>query len=308
MISVIVPIFNEEKTVTELYKRIFDVMSSQQESYEIIFVNDGSKDKTREIASRFKSLRLISLQRNYGQTAAIDTGIYSSRGDKIALLDADLQNDPAEIITLLKKMEEGFDVVIGRRVGRKDATSRMIFSFFANFFARLILGVKIHDFGCGLKVYRSKFIKDFRLRGESQVFLVAVAKERGARITEVPVTFHYRQAGTSKIRISKMIKGVFDFLSMVFFVKYFSKPLRFFGGWGLVCIILSLIFFGFSVGLRLMHILNITETPLPIVGTLFAILGVLLFMIGLLAEMMLLIYYDNPNRSPYMIGNIIENE
>jgi len=308
MISVIVPIFNEEKTVTELYRRIFDVMKSQKEQYEIIFVNDCSRDKTKEIASKFRPLKLVSLQRNYGQTAAIDMGIYTSRGDIIVLLDADLQNDPAEILTLLKKMDEGFDVVIGLRKNRKDTLSRMLFSSFANWCARLILGVSVHDLGCGLKAYKSKFIKDFRLRGESQVFLVAVAKERGAKITEVPVTYHYRQAGVSKIRISKMIKGIFDFLSVAFFVKYFSKPLRFFGGWGLVCMILSLIAFGFSVWLRFMHILNITETPLPIVGTLFAILGVLLFMIGLLAEMMLRIYYDNPDRSPYMVKDIIENE
>ncbi|MSR71073.1 MAG: glycosyltransferase [Candidatus Taylorbacteria bacterium] len=308
MISVIVPIFNEEKTVVELHSRILAAMKLQKKAFEIIFVDDGSLDDTHKVASLLHPLRLLSLQRNYGQTAAIDMGIASAKGDVIILLDADLQNDPAEIKTLLSKMDEGYDVVIGRRLHRRDAIQRMIFSKIANFCARKVLGVSIHDFGCGLKAYRSKFIKHFRLRGESQVFLVAVAKDRGAKITEVPVTFHVRKAGSSKIRIIKMLKGIFDFLSVAFFIRYFSKPLRFFGGWGCACVVIAVIAFCTSVFLRFMHILNITETPLPTVGTLFAILGVLLFMMGLLAEMMLRMYYDSSERSPYILKDTIEND
>lgn len=309
MISVVVPVFNEGETLRELHSRIFDVMNEISESYEIIFVNDGSTDNTREIGLSLSPLKLVTLQRNSGQTAAIDTGIQVASGDIIVLLDADLQNDPAEIPVLLDKIKNGFDVVIGRRRNRRDARRRMVFSRFANWISRYLLNVKgINDFGCGLKAYRSKFIKDFRLWGESQVFLVAVAKERGARITEVPVTFNERQTGTSKISIYKMMKGGFDLLGIAFFVRYFSKPLRFFGGWGVVLACISFAMFVSSVVLKVLELRDFSETPLPIIGTLFAVLGVMLFMMGLLAEMLLRIYYLNTENTPYMVKETIKNE
>lgn len=308
MLSLVVPMYNEEKTVTELHGRIVGALTRLQQPFEIIFVNDGSTDKTEDVASRLTPLRLFTFRRNYGQTSAIDLGIHMTEGDVIVLLDADLQNDPAEIQTLLTKLNEGYDVVIGRRSGRKDPVMRLLFSRFANWCARILLKVPVHDFGCGLKVYRAEFIKNFRLWGDSQVFLAAVAQERGARITEVPVTFHPRVAGFSKIRISRMLRGAFDLLSIVFFVRYFSKPLRFFGGWGVFFGFLAFIAFASSLYLRFAGIKHITETPLPTVGTLFAILGVLLFMMGLLAEVLLRIYYDNPLRSPYLVKPEKKNE
>lgn len=308
MISIVVPIYNEGKTVELLHKKIVESLRSLREAYEIIFVDDGSTDDTFLNAKKLRPLRLLSLQKNGGQTAAIDVGIQEARGEIIVLLDADLQNDPAEIPRLLKKLEEGFDVVVTTRTNRKDSMSRMIFSKFANLCARNILGVDIHDFGSGLKIYRSRFVKHFRLWGESQVFLPAVAKERGAKICEMPVGYHARVEGTSKIRIWKMLKGALDLFEVAFFVKYFSKPLRFFGGWGVFFVFLSVIDFAFSIILKLKHVKNFSDTPLPEIGALFAILGVLLFMMGLLAEMLLRIYYDNEKRSPYLIKSIVENE
>jgi len=209
---------------------------------------------------------------------------------------------------MLKKLSEGYDVIAGWRKKRHDHWGRILFSRFANSALSFISGVKIHDFGCGLKVYRSKFIKDFRLWGDSQVFLPAVAKEKGAKIYEMPISHYPRKEGSSKIKISNMVKAAFDLVSLTFFIKYFSKPLRFFGGWGVVFALLSVLAFGSAIALRLFGILNFTETPLPVVGTFFAIMGVLLFMMGLLAETLLRMYYINIRQSPYTIREIKENK
>lgn len=306
MISVVVPVYNEEGSIRDLHQKLVRVMNSQTEKFEIIFVNDGSKDKTEEIAKNLRPLKFISLQRNYGQTAAIDVGIHNSKGDIIILIDADLQNDPNDILKLLIKINEGYDVAVGRRIERRDHWSRIAFSKVANFVARNLLNLDLHDFGCGLKVYRSKFIKDFRLWGEAQVFLPAVAKSRGAKIIEVPIPHFARETGVANVKIFKMIKGVFDLLSIVFFVKYFAKPIRFFGVASLVMGLFTLLIFSLSVYLRLFSILNFTETPLPVIGSLFAILTVLLFMMGFLAEMILRLHYSVSNSSPYMVRHIEE--
>jgi len=307
-ISVVVPIYNEGPVVKELHQKIVEAMSCQPEPYEIIFVNDGSSDNTEEECSSLSPLKVVNLGKNCGQTPALYIGICEAQGDIIVFIDADLQNDPNDILPLLKKLSEGYDVVVGWRKERKDAVSRLIFSKFSNMVARRILGLSLHDFGCGLKVYRSRFIRNFCLWGDAQVFLPAVAKERGAKICECPVNHYPRRIGSSKISISRMIRGSFDLLSVGFFVKYFSKPLRFFGGWGVVSTLISLLVFGAAIVLRLSHMKNFTETPLPIIGTLFAILGVLLFMLGLFAEMLLRIYYQTGEHSPYLIRSISENE
>lgn len=308
MISVIAPVYNEEKNIRELHRRIVEAMQKQPEPYEIIFVNDSSTDGTLKEMGNLRPLKIISLQKNYGETSALDVGIHEARGEIIILMDADLQNDPNDILMMLKKLSEGYDVVAGWRQNRHDHWGRILFSRAANFGLRIVSGVKIHDFGCGLKAYRSKFIKDFRLWGDSQVFLPAVAKDKGAKICELPISHYPRKEGKSKIKISNMIKAGFDLIGLAFFIRYFSKPLRFFGGWGVVFILLSVLAFGSAIILRLFGILNFTETPLPVVGTFFAIMGVLLFMMGLLAETLLRLYYAEINRSPYTIREIKENK
>lgn len=307
MVSIIVPVFNEEKTVRELHQRIVATMAGWNDDYEIIFVNDGSTDNTYQEIKKLTPLRIVSLQRNYGETPALDVGIQTARGDIVVFLDADLQNDPADILILLQEIEAGYDVAIGWRQKRQDHWSRVIFSYFANKVSGSVLGLKIHDFGCGLKAYRSSFIKDFRLFGNSQVFLPAIAKARGARIHEVAITHYPRESGSSKMSLSHMVKTGFDLLSITFFVRYFFKPLRFFGGWGCIAVLLALLAFITAIALRLFGIENLTDTPLPTVGTLFAILGVMLFMMGLLAEMQLRVFYSTTNRSPYVIKKIENN-
>lgn len=308
MISVVVPVYNEGETVVELHRRIVQTMELQPDLYEIIFINDGSTDQTYERMKNLRPLKAISLQRNYGETPALDVGIQEAQGEIIVFLDADLQDDPKEILKLLAKLEEGYDVAVSWRQNRQDHWSRIVFSRVANIIVDFIFDVKIHDFGCGLKVYRSSFIKDFRLWGDSQVFLPAVAKEKGAKICEVPVSHQSRPVGNSKIRISKMIKGGFDIIGVKFFITYFSKPLRFFGSFGVVSLGLAAIAFIAAVTLRLSHIVNLTETPLPIIGTLFTITGIQLIMMGLIAEILLRMYYASVRRSPYVIAEIKKNE
>lgn len=307
MISIVVPVFNEEKTLKTLHERIVAAMKTLSKPYEIIFVDDGSSDGTARVAASLKPLTLVRLQRNYGQTPAIDTGIFHAKGDVIVLLDADLQNDPADIPRFLTKLDEGFDVVLGWRKGRSDHWTRVVFSKCANFVARRFLGIHIRDFGCGLKAYRARFIKDFRLWGEAQVFLPAVARERGARIAEIPVEHHAREAGVAKVSIAKMLRGGFDLVAIAFFVRYSARPMRFFGGWGFASLTLSTLTFASAIALRLADIINLSETPLPIVGSLFAILGVMLFMMGFLAEMLLRTQYTTTGSSPYFVREIQEN-
>ncbi len=303
-VSVVVPVYNEEGTIEELHRRLVAVLEAESCPFEIIFVNDGSRDGTYEIAKQLRPLRLINLQKNYGETPAFDIGIQHATGDIIVFIDADLQDDPAEIPLLLREIRNGYDVAVGWRTKRYDVLSRIIFSKIANVFVRTILGLYIHDYGCGLKAYRSRFVKDFRLWGNAQVFLPVVAKQRGARICEVPVTNYIRKSGTSKMRIKSMMSTGFDLLGMAFFIRYFSNPFRFFGGWGLASLSLALAVFATAVVLRVFGIEDFTATPLPVVGTLFCILGILLFMMGLLAEMLLRMHYTATGHSPYMIRSI----
>lgn len=307
MISVIIPVYNEEGTVQELHQRITEVFSRQSEEYEIIFINDGSIDATLTIIKTLRPVKWIALQKNYGATPALNMGIQAAQGETIVFLDADLQNDPSDIPLFLQKLREGNDVVMGWRKKRYDAWNRLIFSRLSNFLVRLVLNVKIHDFGCGIKVFRSRFIKEFYLWGDMQIFLVAVAKERGAVISEVEVSHNPRRFGVSKIKISRMIRAVFDLLAVKFMVKYFTKPMRFFGGWGLFFTMVAILVFSWSIFLKVNHLKDFSTTPLPIIGVLFTLLGILLFMMGFLAEILLRLFYDRKNSSPYFIRESGEN-
>ncbi len=226
MISIVVPVYNEERTVKELHQRITVVMEKYGRPYEIIFVNDGSHDNTEMVARELNPLKLITLAKNSGQTPALNVGIKEAKGDAIVFLDADLQNLPEEIPKLLTKIDSGCDAVVGRRENRQDPASRILFSKIANLISRILLGVTVHDFGCGLKAYKSKFIKDFELWGQVQVFLPAIARARGAKVCEVWVSHNERKAGESKIKISNMIKGGFGLLKIAFIAR-FKKPYRY---------------------------------------------------------------------------------
>lgn len=225
MISVIAPVYNEEKTIGELHRRIVEALSQQNDAYEIILVNDGSTDKTHELTAKLRPLKLISFEKNYGETLALDAGIHEAIGDVIIFMDADLQNNPEDMRFLLQKIKDGCDVVVGWRLTRNDSLSRILFSKFANGITRFILGLNIHDFGCGLKAYKSEYIKNFRLWGRIQVFLPAIAKARGAKICETVVSHSPRKIGFSKIKMSDMVMGGLGLLEILLY-RFFFKPYR----------------------------------------------------------------------------------
>lgn len=306
MISAVFPVYNEEGSVAELHARLKRTLDSFGEEYEIIAVDDGSRDRTREILSNLTPLKLVVLARNFGQNAAIDAGLKHARGDIVVTLDGDLQNPPEEIPKLVRKLKSGFDVVVGRRKNRQDSFSRRFFSKLANQAVYFFTGVKLHDFGCALKCYRSFFIQDLRLLGETFIFLPIIAHSRGAKIAEVEVHHAPRQAGLSKHGIGDMSKVLFDLISVKFFISYFGKPLRFFGILSLFSLILASMFSGWAIILKIWSIKNFSDTPLLLIAILFIILAVLLFMLGFIVEILLRIYYTK-DVSPYKILEIVEN-
>lgn len=225
MISAVVPVYNEEGTVEELHRRLLAVLRKQEESFEIIFVDDCSTDTTYRRLKNLRPITILSLSRNCGDTAALDAGIEAARGETIVFLDADLQDAPEDIPLLLAKLEEGYDAALGWRVTRKDRFARILFSRVANALASLVLWMRMHDAGCGLKAYRASYIKGFNLWGKVQVFLPAIAKARGARICEVAVSHGERSFGDPKIPVLAMLKGGLGLLEVAWY-RHVRAPYR----------------------------------------------------------------------------------
>ncbi|MFP3254704.1 MAG: glycosyltransferase family 2 protein, partial [Hydrogenobaculum sp.] len=252
-ISIVIPIYNEEESVGTLYEKIVNTMNKLPYDYEIIAVDDGSTDNTlnklKEIASKDKRLKVISFKRNYGQTAAMFAGFQHASGDVVITMDADLQNDPADIPILIEKINEGYDVVSGWRKDRKDPFfSRTLPSKIANYIISNATGVYLHDYGCSLKAYKKDIAKNFRLYGDMHRFLPALAKGLGAKITEVPVSHHPRLYGKSKYGIGRTIRVILDIFLVKFLNEYINKPLYAFGGIGFILFSL-----GFLSGLYLTY-------------------------------------------------------
>ncbi|MFA6160273.1 MAG: glycosyltransferase family 2 protein, partial [Parcubacteria group bacterium] len=242
-ISVVVPLYNEEGNVRELHRKIKEACEaltptlSQREKgisgYEIIFIDDGSRDKTVENCEGLTPLKLIKFRRNFGQTAAFDAGVKNSLGDIIVMMDGDLQNDPADIPLLLAEIEKGYDIVSGWRWQRKDSISKKIFSRTANLLRKILIHDKIHDSGCSLKAYRRECFKDVDLFGEMHRFIPALLELQGYRVSEVKVSHHPRTSGVTKYNWKRGVKGFVDMVSIWFWGKYANRPLHLFGGSGI---------------------------------------------------------------------------
>ncbi len=307
MISVIFPTHNEEGNVLELHGRLKKTLDEIGEEYEIIAVDDCSIDETVSKLKTLSPIKIIVFAKNMGQSAALNAGICAAEGDIVAILDADLQNNPEDIPILLKKLREGYDVVSGRRVNRKDPLYRKIISLVANFLTYKVMGIKLHDFAAPLKVCRKEVLDGVVLYGGMHSFLPAILYARGAKVTEVPVGHNERKHGKTKYTSSKLAKAFADLMVVKFLSDYLARPLLFFGGLGLFSIFLGFVSAGASLTMKVMEIRNITQTPLPILATLFVVVGVLLIMMGFLAEMLLRIYFETKGRTPYIIKSIIEN-
>ena len=307
--SIVLPVYNEAGSLEELYQEIVSTLSLYGDAFEIIAVNDGSKDESGAILDRLsgsdRRLRVIHLSRNYGQTAALSAGFDAARGDVIIPMDADLQNDPQDIPRLLAALEQGFDVVSGWRKHRKDNLLRRIPSVIANKLISYITGVKLHDYGCTLKAYRREAIKDVRFYGEMHRFMPAYARWYGARISELEVNHRPRKYDTSKYGISRTFRVILDLLTVKFLTSYLTKPIHFFGGVGFFSLFLSLISGGSAIYLRIFEGIHFIRTPLPLLTVFLVIMGIQFILMGILAEILIRIYHEPKGKTTYTVGKRI---
>ena len=306
MISIVIPVYNEEKNVAILHGKIVDVMRKLNEPYEVIFVEDGSTDETLKILKSLREIKIIILAMPLGQTAALDAGIQETRGDIIITMDGDLQNDPADIPKLVAKIREGYDVVSGWRTDRHDSSGRRVLSRLANWLTAKMTGLYLHDSACALKAYRREVLAPIHLYGEMHVFLPAYLYMKGAKVAEIPVLHHAREFGISKHYFMKAVKDIFDLLTIKFMASLTGRPLIFFGGAGIVSVLLGIVVGATAIYLKLAGLRNFGQTPLPILAIFFILSGILFFMIGFLAELMLRIYFETTRKTPYTIKERIE--
>jgi dolichol-phosphate mannosyltransferase len=305
-LSLFLPVLNEEENLRPMHQKICDALESLEKTAEVIFVDDGSTDKSlqilREIASADKRVRVISLRRNYGQTAAMAAGIDAAKGKILIPMDADLQNDPVDIGRLLEKLDEGFDVVSGWRKNRQDKLlTRKIPSWIANRIISKIGGVKLHDYGCSLKAYRRDVLQDVKLYGEMHRFIPIYASWAGARVTEIPVEHHPRTKGESKYGLSRTIKVVFDLITIKFLATYQTKPLYVFGSFGLIALVISFIAGLWALVLKFGYDISFILTPLPMIAIVLLAISVQFFLMGLLAELLVRTYHESQNKSIYAV-------
>ena len=297
-VSIVVPIYNEVENLPDLVERIAQAMAGQALSFELLAVDDGSKDgsadRLRELAAIRPWLRPVFLARNYGQSSALQAGFDRVRGRYVVTLDADLQNEPGDIPLLLQRLETdpGVDMVSGWRKDRQDAElSRKLPSRIANKLISSATGVHLHDYGCALKAYRRPIIDRIRLYGELHRFIPSLAKEAGARITEVPVRHHARTRGVSKYGIDRTFRVILDLILMVFLMRYRQRPLHAFGGLGLWMATPGLLMLAWLAGLKLLgH--DVGGRPLLITGVMLLLMGLQLIVAGLVGEMLIRIYHE----------------
>jgi len=309
-LSVVVPLFNEQESLAPLVERIFSHLRPLGLSFELVLVDDGSRDRTPELlgqlAASVPELVAVRLRRNYGQTAAMAAGFDASCGEVIVTLDGDLQNDPADIPLLLEKLNQGFDLVSGWRHRRQDAAlSRLLPSLLANRLIARVTGVKLHDYGCSLKAYRREVIDDLNLYGELHRFLPALAFIEGARITEVQVTHHPRRYGKSNYGIDRTFRVLMDLLTVWFMKRFLTRPMYVFGSGGLMAMGVGLLVALWLVGEKLLIGTNIGDRPLLLIALICFLTGVQLFCFGLLAEIQMRTYHESQGRPIYRVRDIL---
>lgn len=312
-ISVFLPVYNEEPNLRPLHAKMDEALRKLGRTAEIIYVDDGSTDGSlevlRELAHADARVKVVALRRNYGQTAAMAAGIDAARGRVLIPMDADLQNDPADIIRLLNKLDEGYDVVSGWRKNRKDKMiTRKLPSMLANRLISWIGGVPLHDYGCSLKAYRRESLEDVRLYGEMHRFIPIYASWAGARVTEIPVEHHPRTMGKSKYGLSRTLKVVFDLMTIKFMASYQTKPIYVFGTVGMLCFAISILAGLYALFLKLFHKADFVQTPLPILAIVLFAVGVQFLLMGLLAEMLVRTYHESQAKRIYAVRETIEKQ
>jgi len=309
-VSVVVPVRDEVESLPLLLEAIASTLSVSGLNYEIICVDDGSTDGSaeflKEAAQGRSDLKAVILRRNYGQTAAMAAGFNYALGKAIVTLDADLQNDPADIPMLLAKLDEGYDLVSGWRQKRQDgAINRLLPSKIANWLIRRTTSVDIHDYGCSLKAYRAELVADMHLYGELHRFLPALAYIEGARITELPVRHHARRFGRSKYGISRTFRVLMDLVTILFMKKFLTRPMHVFGLLGLISMFVGVVIGIYLTFVKLAWHQDIGSRPLLILAVLLLVTGVQLFSFGLLAELLMRTYHESQGRPIYRVREVV---
>ncbi len=309
-ISLVVPIYNEVESLPHLIEAIAQIMLPQNLNYEIICIDDGSTDGSTEllkkIAQSRHDLKAIILRRNYGQTAAMAAGFQHSQGQIIISLDADLQNDPADIPLLLAKIDEGYDLVSGWRKNRQDNTlTRLIPSKIANWLIGQVTEVKLHDYGCSLKAYRSEVLADLNLYGELHRFIPALAFIEGAKIAEIPINHHARRFGQSKYGLGRTFRVLMDLLTIWFMKKFLTRPMHVFGSAGLFLIVGGFVLGTYLSFLKLFLGQSIGDRPLLLLVVILILTGVQLFSFGLLGELLMRTYHESQGRPIYRVREFV---
>lgn len=305
-ISIVVPIFNEQENVENVYSAIRSSLQDMGCSYEIVMVDDGSSDGSYAVLSRLASLdtslKVIRFRRNFGQTAAMSAGFDFAKGEIIIPMDGDLQNDPADIPRLVGKIHEGFDVVSGWRRDRKDTfVSRKIPSLLANALISRQTGVHLHDYGCTLKAYRREVLEGINLYGEMHRFVPALASQFGARVTELPVNHFPRLHGVSKYGISRTLRVVLDLMTVKFLMAYSTKPIQLFGKWGVYTILAGFVTGSMTLYMKMFEHLSMNRNPLLIMTAFLLFMGVQFIVLGLLGELNARTYFESQGKPIYTV-------
>lgn len=311
LVSIIVPVYNEEENVAEMYAELSAVADNSGLNTEFVFIDDGSRDSTadrlEELARADSRIRLVRLRRNFGQTAAMAAGFDFAEGDVVVTIDGDLQNDPAEIPRMIAKLDEGYDLVAGWRKNRQDRMlSRKIPSMIANRLISKTTNVELHDYGCTLKVFTKEVAKNLQLYGEMHRFIPAIAAQMGVRIAEIPVNHRPRIHGSTKYGISRTFRVILDLLVVNFFLGYSTRPIHMFGMLGMLSgglggLLLSWlsvekIFFGMAIGNR----------PLLLLGAMLVLIGLQFVCFGLLAEVLMRTYHESQNKKTYVVRDVVQ--
>jgi len=306
-LSIIIPLYNEEKSLIELYENIISVLKGINKSHEIIFIDDGSQDRSFEILIDFhrkdKNVRIIQFRKNYGKSAALECGFREARGDIVITMDADLQDDPKEFPNLIAKINEGYDLVSGWKKKRYDPFIKRNTSKLYNFVTSIVSGIRLHDFNCGLKAYRNEVVKQIDIYGQLHRFIPVLAHWEGFRVGEIVVKHHPRKYGKTKFGAFRFIAGFLDLFTVVFLHKFKKRPLHLFGSFGLTLLLLGLIIDGILAFQRIFANKYLSNRPLLFLGVLLVIVGIQFISIGLLGEM---ITETQKRSTDYSVKNILK--
>jgi len=305
-VSIVVPIFNEEENILALHEKLTQALVTSSLDYELILVDDGSSDRSylllQELAGKDSRLKVIRFRRNFGQTAAMAAGFDAAQGRVVVPMDGDLQNDPKDVVRLLAKIDEGFDVVSGWRKDRQDTfINRKLPSMIANGLISRLTGVHLHDYGCTLKAYRKEVLEGINLYGEMHRFVPALASQVGAKVAEIPVHHHPRLFGQSKYGISRTMRVVLDLMTVKFLLHYSTKPIQLFGKWGVYTLMAGMLSGGATIYMKLFEHMSMNRNPLLILTAFLLFMGVQFIVLGLLGELNARTYYEAQGKPIYVV-------